>query len=241
MISDEPLAITPVEIVDALNKIPTDTDFVEKAITKWERAGDNAQLAATSLIMLHQLADIKTTLAALNNTVQNLNDTIGNPKEVSVVKLTTKFVREPELREGFSIFVDEKDGKQKLQYQGKTDTYIIFEAFDRLHLKLKNYYGLKEITHKTMNNALIKSFNWSKAEAQDWDEATKKTTILQTADLLYLKKKSKKLTIPEIKLALSPLEETTRFIKNTLLDAGWVTLRQGTCNTIFYTHSNGDY
>jgi hypothetical protein len=86
-----------------------------------------------------------------------------------------------------------------------------------------------------MAQAIIKSHNWRNVQLEQLNEIDKKTLILTKAECLLLRKKARKITIPELKTYLLPLQESTSYIKETLLDAGWTIVKSGTCKTSFFT------
>jgi predicted GIY-YIG superfamily endonuclease len=67
------------------------------------------------------------------------------------------------------------------------------------------------------------------------EDASDKEIILQTAVKMVNSKRSKKITIPDLKANLH-LTFSTRQLKTTLLNSGWSTIKFGTCKTVFYTN-----
>lgn len=225
-------AINP-DVVSALERIPTDADLVYKNISEWERAGDSAQLATVSMLIISKLISTELSVESMAKDMRLLRESLDDVHKVTTTKLTHKLQMNPELREGFSRVITE-DGDVVLLYNGSEKKCDMYEGYDQLHYKLRDVYGFKEIDYKTINNALLKSFNWSQEEVKRWDEAEIAMAVLSKAEFLYTRHKSKKVTIPEIKKEL-PYRIDTKIIKNILLNAGWTIVKQGSCKTLFFT------
>ncbi len=221
------------EVVSALEKIPTDADLVYKKVSEWEKAGDIAQLATINMLIMSKLLITESSVEKLSMDMRLLRETLDDVHKVTTTKLTHKLQMNPELREGFSREITE-DGDVLLLYKGSSRKCDMYKGYDQLHYKLRDVYGFKEIDYKTMNNALLKSFNWSQEEVKRWDDAEIAMAVLSKAEFLHTRRRSKKITIPEIKVEL-PYKLDTKVIKNILLNAGWITVKQGSCKTLFFT------
>lgn len=221
------------EIVDALKRIPTDTDIVYKNISEWERVGDSSQLATICTLAIGVLMAKDSSIESLREELRLFRESVEDVRKVDATKLAHKLQLKPELREGFTKEITE-DGDVLLLYKGSTRKADMYEGYDQLHYKLIDIYGFKDIDYKTINNALLKSFNWSQEDVKRWDSAEVAMAVLSKAEFLYTRHKNKKVTIPEIKLQL-PYKLETKIIKNILLNAGWITVKQGSCKTLFFT------
>ena len=221
------------EVVSALERIPTDADLVYKNISEWERAGDSAQLATVSMLIISKLLSTEMSVESMARDMRILRESLDDVHKVTTTKLTHKLQMNPELRDGFTRMITEK-GDVKLLYNNSDRKCDLYEGYDQLHYKLRDVYGFKEIDYKTMNNALLKSFNWSQEEIKRWDNAEIAMAVLSKAEFLYTRHRSKKVTIPEIKKELPHYIES-KVVKEILLNAGWVIIKQGSCKTLFFT------
>lgn len=221
------------EVVSALEKIPTDAELVYKKVSEWEKAGDIAQLATINMLLMSKLLHTESAVESMARDMRLLRESLEDVRKVTTTRLAHKLQINPELREGFTRETTSK-GDVVLKYKGSSKKCDMYEGYDQLHYKLTDVYGFKEVDYKTMNNALLKSFNWSQEEEKRWDEVEIAMAVLSKAEFLYTKHRSKKVTIPEIKKEL-PYSVDSKVIKKILLDAGWITLKQGSCKTLFFT------
>jgi hypothetical protein len=234
MDKDGKIYTVEVEVLAAIEKVPADREFLEERLNAWERDGELALSVACNRIMLESY-DSRMSVAV--EEMRLLREALENTTAIGTAKLAVRFCKMPELIKDFSVFVDEED-KTKIAYRDSTKQSEVFEAFDNLHLELVKFYGFKEVSHQTLSQAIIKAHHWRKIETKQLGDLEKKTLILTKAECMLLRKRAKKITIPELKTYLLPLEESTTYIKNTLLDAGWSVIKSGTCKTPFYTILN---
>ena len=221
------------EVVSALERIPTDADLVYKKVSEWEKAGDIAQLATVNMLLMGKLLSTEFSVEKLTIEMRLLRESLDDVHKVTTTKLAHKLQLNPEFREGFSRLTT-KDGDVILLYLGSDKKCDLYEGYDQLHYKLRDVYGFKEIDYKTLNNALLKSFNWSQEEVKRWDDAEIAMAVLSKAEFLYTQHRNKKITIPEIKKEL-PYKLDSKVVKEILLNAGWVIVKQGSCKTLFFT------
>ena len=226
------ISINP-EIVSALERIPTDTEIVYKNISEWERVGDSSQLATVCTLAIGVLLAKDSSIESLREELRLFRESVEDVRKVDATKLAHKLQINPELRDGFTRQITES-GDVLLLYNGSTKKCDMYAGYDQLHYKLISIYGFKDIDYKTINNALLKSFNWSQEEVKRWDDAEIAMAVLSKAEFLYFKHRNKKVTIPEIKAEL-PYKLDTKLIKSILLNAGWITVKQGSCKTLFFT------
>jgi hypothetical protein len=220
------------ELIAAIEKIPADRALVQKTLTDWENEGQIAKMSTFSQLMVVKMGD---NLESIALELRQLRQSVESTKVIGVAALAGKFANCPELLTGFEVFIDPEDDNLKISYKGQTGKRQVAEGYDRLHLYLAQHFGYKEIHHSTMAQAIIKSHNWRNVQLEQLNEIDKKTLILTKAECLLLRKKARKITIPELKTYLLPLQESTSYIKETLLDAGWTIVKSGTCKTSFFT------
>lgn len=222
------------EVLAAIEKVPADREFLENKLSIWERDGELALVTACNRVML---ASYDSRMSIAVEEMKLLREALENTTTIGTAKLAARFCKMPELIQDFSVYIDEED-KTKIAYNKSIKQSEVFEAFDKLHLELVKFYGFKEISHQTLSQAIIKAHHWKKIELTQLESVEKKTLILTKAECMLLRKRAKKITIPELKTYLLPLEESTTYIKNTLLDAGWLVVKSGTCKTPFYMADN---
>lgn len=223
-----------VEVLAALDKDPTDIELVANAITQWERAGESALLASASLYTLSKVSRLESKVDTVLTEIKELKEILQGNYKITTQKLASKLVTNPDLKEGFEVYVNDNN-EPKLAYRGKTDKQTMYRAYDDLHAKLVRYYGFKEITYKVTADALLKSFNWLKLELEDEQSAQFVSLVLTKADFHYLRKRAKKITLSELKNCPELNRVDNKILKSILLEAGWVTVKQGSSRTLFFT------
>ena len=151
-------------------------------------------------------------LMDLIQSVERLNRTLENGQRLSAPNIARYFLVNPHLLEDFTIFEDiEKDNVQIL-YKGSSSKLEIRKAYNNLTAELMKVFGCKDISFKTMSEAILKEYDWRTSGVSD-------SIDISVLDVAY--KFNKLFTVSDIRKLLPSLKLTTSEVESILLNNGY--------------------
>jgi hypothetical protein len=151
-------------------------------------------------------------LMDLIQSVERLNRTLENGQRLSAPNIARYFLVNPHLLEDFTIFEDiEKDDVQIL-YKGSSSKLEIRKAYNNLTAELMKVFGCKDISFKTMSEAILKEYDWRTSGISD-------SIDISVLDVAY--KFNKLFTVSDIRKLLPSLKLTTSEVESILLNNGY--------------------
>jgi hypothetical protein len=151
-------------------------------------------------------------LMDLIQSVERLNRTLENGQRLSAPNIARYFLVTPHLLEDFSVFEDvEKDDVQIL-YKGSSSKLEIRKAYNNLTAELMKVFGCKDISFKTMSEAILKEHDWRTSGVSD-------SIDISVLDVAY--KFNKLFTVSDIRKLLPSLKLTTSEVESILLNNGY--------------------
>jgi hypothetical protein len=151
-------------------------------------------------------------LMDLIQSVERLNRTLENGQRLSAPNIARYFLVNPHLLEDFAIFEDiEKDDVQIL-YKGSSSKLEIRKAYNNLTAELMKVFGCKDISFKTMSEAILKEYDWRTSGVSD-------SIDISVLDVAY--KFNKLFTVSDIRKLLPSLKLTTSEVESILLNNGY--------------------
>jgi hypothetical protein len=151
-------------------------------------------------------------LMDLIQSVERLNRTLENGQRLSAPNIARYFLVNPHLLEDFTIFEDiEKDDVQIL-YKGSSSKLEIRKAYNNLTAELMKVFGCKDISFKTMSEAILKEYDWRTSGISD-------SIDISVLDVAY--KFNKLFTVSDIRKLLPSLKLTTSEVESVLLNNGY--------------------
>jgi hypothetical protein len=151
-------------------------------------------------------------LMDLIQSVERLNRTLENGQRLSAPNIARYFLVNPHLLEDFTIFEDvEKDDVQIL-YKGSSSKLEIRKAYNNLTAELMKVFGCKDISFKTMSEAILKEYGWRTSGVSD-------SIDISVLDVAY--KFNKLFTVSDIRKLLPSLKLTTSEVESILLNNGY--------------------
>jgi hypothetical protein len=151
-------------------------------------------------------------LMDLIQSVERLNRTLENGQRLSAPNIARYFLVNPHLLEDFTIFEDiEKDDVQIL-YKGSSSKLEIRKAYNNLTAELMKVFGCKDISFKTMSEAILKEYDWRTSGVSD-------SIDISVLDVAY--KFNKLFTVSDIRKLLPSLKLTTSEVESILLNNGY--------------------
>jgi hypothetical protein len=151
-------------------------------------------------------------LMDLIQSVERLNRTLENGQRLSAPNIARYFLVNPHLLEDFTIFEDiEKDDVQIL-YKGSSSKLEIRKAYNNLTAELMKVFGCKDISFKTMSEAILKEHDWRTSGISD-------SIDISVLDVAY--KFNKLFTVSDIRKLLPSLKLTTSEVESILLNNGY--------------------
>lgn len=221
------------EVLQILNTDPTDMPVLELYRKNWVATGQTDKVSLLAYLMGEKLGKVEASQAEILKELKLLRNEIGDVKNVTPTSLANRLSLNPELAIGFTL-TDVK-GKPRLTYKGSKATAVLYTGYEQLHVKLMPFYGNKDITYKSISTGLIKHFLRKDIEAADVERVDLISEILNIADFLYYTSKLKRFTIPELKRNSNlAANQSSRELKNILLQAGWSIKTQGTCKVLLF-------
>lgn len=152
-------------------------------------------------------------LISLQQSIEKLNRTLENTQKLTAPNIARYFLVNPDLLVDFDIVEDiEKDDVQIL-YKGSSSKLEIRKAYNNLTAELMKVFGCKDISFKTMSEAILKAYDWQMSSTSD----SLDISILDTA---Y--KFDKLFTVSDLRKVLPSLTLPTKEIADILLNNGYI-------------------
>lgn len=148
------------------------------------------------------------TIVGLQKSIERLQQTIENTQKLTAPNIARYFLANPEVLADFNIYEDNEKDTVQVMYKGSAAKNVIRKAYNQITAELIKTFGCKDISFKTMSEAILKWHDWKDLSLADSIEVS----ILNVAYSF-----NKLFTIPELKKSLPSLNWSTEDICELLL------------------------
>jgi hypothetical protein len=207
-----------------------DMNNLDKAILKRPPDLEMAALvfSETTSITLEQGREVSIailpTIAGLQKSIDKLQQTVENTQRLTAPNIARYFLVNPHVLEDFEVKEDDEKDTVQILYKGSYANNVIRRAYNKITAELIKTFGCKDVSFKTMSEAILKAHDWRMMSANDSVDIS----ILNVAYSF-----NKLFTIAEIKKVMPSLYWSNDEITELLVNNGY-TLKTYPSNRIKY-------
>ena len=152
------------------------------------------------------------TITGLQKSIDNLRQTIENTQRLTAPNIARYFLANPEILADFEICEDDEKDTVQVMYKGSYANNVIRRAYNKITAELIKTFGCKDISFKTMSEAILKAYDWKTMTDTD-------SVDISILNIAYTF--NKLFTTSDIKKALPSLTWTNEDITELLLNNGY--------------------
>ncbi len=160
-------------VYNKLSTIILDMNNLDKAILKRPPDLEMAALvfSETTSITLEQGREVSMailpTIAGLQKSLDKLQQTVENTQRLTAPNIARYFLANPHILEDFEIVEDDEQDTVQVLYKGSSANNVIRRAYNKITAELMKTFGCKDVSFKTMSEAILKAYDWKMMSAND--------------------------------------------------------------------------